>query len=149
MSAPLIKFKKEEKKPTWEAYQVLWTEDVKTTRKNCPSWELGLCQMKITECRPTITTSHAIENGMTIQNNKASGTTNYVSFVENSYLMKECGTTFLVKKEHEQTTWNLQNPYSNTIVMGWSNKLMDSKEEQDCRVMEIIKGEFNFKEQIE
>ncbi|KAG9306965.1 hypothetical protein G9A89_000879 [Geosiphon pyriformis] len=26
-------------------------------------------------------------------------------------------------------------------VMGWSNKLMDSKREQDCRVMEIIKGD--------
>ncbi|KAG9286277.1 hypothetical protein G9A89_014263 [Geosiphon pyriformis] len=27
------------------------------------------------------------------------------------------------------------------IVMGWSNKLMDSKGEQDCRVMKIIKGD--------
>ncbi|KAG9302209.1 hypothetical protein G9A89_020643 [Geosiphon pyriformis] len=35
---------------------------------------------------------------------------------------------------------------SENIVTGWSNKLTDSKREQDCRVMEIIKGEFNFKE---
>ncbi|KAG9290703.1 hypothetical protein G9A89_011666 [Geosiphon pyriformis] len=27
----------------------------------------------------------------------------------------------------------------NSIVMGWSNKLMNNKEEQNCRVMEIIK----------
>ncbi|KAG9288437.1 hypothetical protein G9A89_015643 [Geosiphon pyriformis] len=36
----------------------------------------------------------------------------------------------------------------NTIT-SWSNKLTDSKGEQDCRVIEIIKEEFNFKEQIE
>ncbi|KAG9283954.1 hypothetical protein G9A89_005461 [Geosiphon pyriformis] len=39
--------------------------------------------------------------------------------------------------------------FVNNTVTSWSNKLMDSKGEQDCRVMEIIKEEFNFKEQIE
>ncbi|KAG9289212.1 hypothetical protein G9A89_022522 [Geosiphon pyriformis] len=38
---------------------------------------------------------------MTIQSDKASGTMNHVSFVENSCLTKECGMTFLVKEEHE------------------------------------------------
>ncbi|KAG9301619.1 hypothetical protein G9A89_016689 [Geosiphon pyriformis] len=35
---------------------------------------------------------------------------------------------------------------SKNTVMGWSNKLTDSKGEQDCRMMKIIKEEFNFKE---
>ncbi|KAG9283969.1 hypothetical protein G9A89_005476 [Geosiphon pyriformis] len=34
---------------------------------------------------------------------------------------------------------DLVNSYDS--VMGWSNKLMDSKGEQNCRVMEIIKGD--------
>ncbi|KAG9302217.1 hypothetical protein G9A89_020651 [Geosiphon pyriformis] len=34
-------------------------------------------------------------------------------------------------------------------VMSWSNKLTDSKREQNCKVMEIIKKNFNFKERIE
>ncbi|KAG9285839.1 hypothetical protein G9A89_013264 [Geosiphon pyriformis] len=41
----------------------------------------------------------AIENNMATQKDKTSGTTNYVSLVVNNYLIKECGTTFLVKEE--------------------------------------------------
>ncbi|KAG9303353.1 hypothetical protein G9A89_013679 [Geosiphon pyriformis] len=37
---------------------------------------------------------------MAIQNNKASGTINYVLLVENNYLTKECGTTFLDEEKH-------------------------------------------------
>ncbi|KAG9303530.1 hypothetical protein G9A89_018426 [Geosiphon pyriformis] len=82
---------------------------VKTARKNCLSWKLGLHQMKITEHKPTITASHITKNGMAIQNDKASGITNHVSLVENNCSMKECGMTFLVKKEYATLCANIQS----------------------------------------
>ncbi|KAG9287164.1 hypothetical protein G9A89_003012 [Geosiphon pyriformis] len=123
-SAPLIEFNNEEKKLTWEAYQISWADNdhnelppetylkrpttnwklvarevhtpipdqnhliflsnAKTTRRNCFQWKLGLHPTKITEYKSTITASHATKNSTAIQNDKASGTTNHVSLVENT-----------------------------------------------------------------
>ncbi|KAG9290390.1 hypothetical protein G9A89_007121 [Geosiphon pyriformis] len=51
--------------------------------------ELGSCQMKITECEPTIIASLATANTMAIQKDKTSGTMNHVSLVTNNYWTKE------------------------------------------------------------
>ncbi|KAG9296127.1 hypothetical protein G9A89_011980 [Geosiphon pyriformis] len=65
-------------------------------------------KMKTTECKLTTTANHAIENAMITQNDKASGTTNHVLLAVNSYSMKECGTTFLVKEERVMFHANTQ-----------------------------------------
>ncbi|KAG9287934.1 hypothetical protein G9A89_017529 [Geosiphon pyriformis] len=68
--------------------------------RNFLPWELELCPIKITEHEPTITASYATENGMATQNNKTSGTTNYVLLVKNNYLMKKYEMTFLDEEKH-------------------------------------------------
>ncbi|KAG9302189.1 hypothetical protein G9A89_020623 [Geosiphon pyriformis] len=154
-TAPLIEFEKKEKKPIWEVYQVS-KEKKKTSHKKIPPTKLPVAEKvsiqltpdqnhlishsrlhltKTTEHRPITIANHATVNAITTQNAKTSGTINHVLLMANNCSMKRCETTFLVEKK--------------SVVMGWSNKLMDSKGEQDCKVMEIIKGKFNFKERIE
>ncbi|KAG9284755.1 hypothetical protein G9A89_001125 [Geosiphon pyriformis] len=81
--------------------------NTKTVKRNSHSWEHGSHQMKTTECKHIITANHAITNAIDIQSTKASGTTNHVSLVANSYLIKGCETTFLVKKEY--VIWQMAN----------------------------------------
>ncbi|KAG9298609.1 hypothetical protein G9A89_000828 [Geosiphon pyriformis] len=71
--------------------------------------EPGLHQTKTSGCEPTIIVSHAIENAMAIQRNRASGTMNHVSLVANNCLTKECGITFLVKEECVTLRANIQS----------------------------------------
>ncbi|KAG9301865.1 hypothetical protein G9A89_004544 [Geosiphon pyriformis] len=82
----------------------------KTIERNFSPWELGLPWTKTIGQEPTITINHAIENAMDTQNDRESGTTNHVLLVVNSFLMKECGMTFLVKEEH--VTLHANIPYS-------------------------------------
>ncbi|KAG9290664.1 hypothetical protein G9A89_011627 [Geosiphon pyriformis] len=100
-STPLIKFKEEKAKPTWETYQVLRNKKKNLPEK--PPLMLGPTttkhQMKTTGCEPITIASSAIGNNMATQKNKASGTMNHVSLAANNYLMKECETTFLVEEE--------------------------------------------------
>ncbi|KAG9286862.1 hypothetical protein G9A89_012412, partial [Geosiphon pyriformis] len=74
--------------------------NAKTVERNSLSWKHGSHQMKTTGCEHIITANCAIANAMDIQSTKTSRTTNHVSLVVNSYSIKECGTTFLVKEEH-------------------------------------------------
>ncbi|KAG9301133.1 hypothetical protein G9A89_012516 [Geosiphon pyriformis] len=73
---------------------------IKIVARNFLPWELGSHPIKITRCKPTITTSHTTENNMATQNDKTSRTTNHVLFVRNNYSIKKCGTTFLGEEEH-------------------------------------------------
>ncbi|KAG9285385.1 hypothetical protein G9A89_010860 [Geosiphon pyriformis] len=72
----------------------------KTAKRNCLPWELRLHQTKITGCELITIASLATVNVMTTQKDKASGKMNHVLLVMNNCLTKECGMTFLVKKEH-------------------------------------------------
>ncbi|KAG9285834.1 hypothetical protein G9A89_013259 [Geosiphon pyriformis] len=77
-----------------------YCSNTKIVEKNFLPWKLGSHQTKITGHEPTIIASLATMNGMATQKDKTSGTTNHVSFVANSCLTKECGTTFLVEEEY-------------------------------------------------
>ncbi|KAG9300805.1 hypothetical protein G9A89_003154 [Geosiphon pyriformis] len=102
-TSPLINFEEEKLKPTWETYQVSWADIEHNKLLPILDWKKknnhGSHLMKTTGRKPTIIASHVIENTMAIQNNKASGTTNHVSLVANSYSMKKCGMTFLIGEE--------------------------------------------------
>ncbi|KAG9307431.1 hypothetical protein G9A89_017261 [Geosiphon pyriformis] len=54
-------------------------------------------------CKP------AIGNDMATQKDKASETTNYVSLATNNYLMKECGTIFLIEEKRATLYANTQS----------------------------------------
>ncbi|KAG9297654.1 hypothetical protein G9A89_011169 [Geosiphon pyriformis] len=69
-----------------------------------------------------------------------------VKIAVNAYLMNFPKDKLIVKL---LSTKKEYRSILHASVMGWSNKLMDSKGEQNCRIMKIIKGKFNFKEQIE
>ncbi|KAG9289690.1 hypothetical protein G9A89_014425 [Geosiphon pyriformis] len=86
-----------------------WTSSYSIVRRNSLPWELGLHQMKITKCEPTIIASLATANGMATQKDKTSGTMNYVSLAANSCSIKECGITFLVKEERVTLHANTQS----------------------------------------
>ncbi|KAG9307137.1 hypothetical protein G9A89_016965 [Geosiphon pyriformis] len=129
--ASLIEFEKEEKKPTWET-----TIKTNNNSNELPTWEwkeinkrkrkkkeeditegtttteeitkLELCQTKITGREPIIIASLVTVNAMAIQKNKASRTTNHVSFAE-------CGTTFLDEDERATLYANTQS----LLVIGY------------------------------
>ncbi|KAG9307409.1 hypothetical protein G9A89_017238 [Geosiphon pyriformis] len=221
--APLIEFEKEEKKPTWEAYQDdnnnekgkqreehtwrttidAWTNNsqtgrkkkkkkkkkktyleksnsqktqpkdeqahtpfasryyshhlfhlnTKTVEKNSLPWEHELCQIKTTGCKHIITVNHAITNAMDIQSAKTSRTINHVSLVVNSYLMKGCGMTFLVKKEHAMlhaTVWhraiNQLDGYPHDEDKIWQ---MVNAKVQGAMPSEILEVKNNLPEQVD
>ncbi|KAG9302863.1 hypothetical protein G9A89_022279 [Geosiphon pyriformis] len=78
----------------------VFLSSVKTATRSCSQWELGLHQTKTTGCTPITIANHATANATGIQRDKTSGTINHVLLVENNCLMKGCGMTFLVEKEH-------------------------------------------------
>ncbi|KAG9295052.1 hypothetical protein G9A89_017846 [Geosiphon pyriformis] len=72
-----------------------WNNKEKEKKEDTPEKDTTIEEIT----RPITTASHAIENAIVTQRNRENGTMNNVLLAANSYLMKECGTTFLVKKE--------------------------------------------------
>ncbi|KAG9290620.1 hypothetical protein G9A89_011583 [Geosiphon pyriformis] len=92
--APLIKFKEEKKKPTWEVYQIFWADKNHNELLPILSWDDDNKKKQKEELTWNINQS-ALNN----QNGKENETTNPVMHAELFYLMKECGMTFLGVKE--------------------------------------------------
>ncbi|KAG9290700.1 hypothetical protein G9A89_011663 [Geosiphon pyriformis] len=76
-------------------------KEIESTKDTTSGWtKLGSHQTKITERKPTIIVSLATANGMAIQKDRTSETTNHILLAANSCLTKECRTTFLVKEKY-------------------------------------------------
>ncbi|KAG9307509.1 hypothetical protein G9A89_017339 [Geosiphon pyriformis] len=109
--------KKQRKESTWKATINAWTDNNQSKMPPILDWEeknkkkgkereenipeeTTTHQTKTTKHESITIASPTIGNDMITQKDKTNGTTNYVSLVENNYLIKEYKTTFLVKEEH-------------------------------------------------
>ncbi|KAG9294726.1 hypothetical protein G9A89_008205 [Geosiphon pyriformis] len=118
--------------------------NAKTVEKNSFPWEYESCQMKTIECEHIIIANCAIANAMDIQNTKTSGTTNHVSLVVNSYLMKGCGMTFLVEEEHRAINQLDDYPHNEDEIWQMANAKV-----QGAMPSEILKVKNNPSEQVD
>ncbi|KAG9287782.1 hypothetical protein G9A89_017377 [Geosiphon pyriformis] len=117
---------KQREKLTWKATINTWTDNNQSEMPPILDWEENIPEKTITAEEitsgwereysrepikelPYIPLKCKDWNNMTTQKDKASGTMNHVLLMANNYSMKECGTTFLVKKKHVTLRANTQS----------------------------------------